>query len=64
LPEIAFASNIPEISRGGAIYVLDGAYWRGFIAEERLEIVYRGVYSPVVVAVNPNAVESPLRIAP
>lgn len=46
-----FKIDTPEASAGRSIYVLDGGYWRTFIDQEKLGVIYRGYFSNVVVAV-------------
>lgn len=59
-----FELEVPELSPGRSIYVVDGRYWRGFIDQEKLAIVYRGKFSDVVVAVKPGGPIPPSMIEP
>jgi hypothetical protein len=49
---------------GKAVYVLHGSYHRDFIEEQKLQVVYRGKISKVVVAVPPDSPVPPLPVAP
>jgi len=49
-----FTLDVPELSSGRSIYVLDGVWKQDFINQEKLVVVYRGKFSEVVVAVKPN----------
>jgi hypothetical protein len=49
-----FESETPELSPGRSIYVMNGVFWRDFIHQEKLAVVYRGKFSDVVVAVKPD----------
>ncbi len=49
-----FELEVPELSPNRSIYVVDSRYWRDFVDQEKLAIVYRGKFSDVVVAVKPG----------
>jgi hypothetical protein len=42
---------VDALPTGKSIYVLHGPYYQDFIKREELEIVYRGKFTPIVVAV-------------
>lgn len=49
---------------GKAVYILHGPYYRAFMDEHKLVVVYRGRISQVVVAVPPDGPVRPLPVAP
>jgi hypothetical protein len=49
---------------GKAVYILHGTYYRAFMDEHKLVVVYRGRISQVVVAVPPDGPVRPLPVAP
>lgn len=51
-------TNPSEYPAEGQLYVLNGIFDRGFIAERGLEVVYRGEQSEVVVAVKPGTLNA------
>ncbi len=59
-----FEVETPELSPGRSIYVMDGVYSRNFIDRERLAIVYRGPFSAVVAAVQPDGPIPPATVTP
>lgn len=52
------------VPSGKAVYILHGSYFRDFIEEQKLQVVYRGKISKVVVAVAPDSPVPPLPVAP
>jgi hypothetical protein len=52
------------VPSGKAVYILHGSYFRDFIKEQKLQVVYRGKISKVVVAVAPDSPVPPLPVAP
>ncbi len=59
-----FRQEDPEVSAGRSVYVLDGVFWRDFLTEEKLAVVYRGKFSEVVVAVRPGGLIPPVTVDP
>jgi hypothetical protein len=49
---------------GKSVYILHGSYYRAFMDEHKLVVVYRGRISQVVVAVPPDGPVWPLPVAP
>jgi len=49
---------------GKAVYVIHGPYYRSFIDEQKLVVLYRGGVSQVVVAVPPDGPVPPLSVMP
>ena len=62
-PEFQYVS-LDDFPKGKSIYILHGGYFREFIKNERLAIVYRGKLSEVVVAVKPDGAIPPAMIEP
>jgi hypothetical protein len=52
------------VPAGKEVYILHGAYYRAFMDEHKLVVVYRGRISQVVVAVPPDGPVPPLPVAP
>jgi hypothetical protein len=48
-----FRIDTPEVSPGRAVYVLNEGYWRDFIQDQKLIVVFRGELSGTVVALSP-----------
>lgn len=53
-----FKLEVPEVTPGKSIYVMNGVLWREFIDREKLMVVYRGNFSDVVVAVKPDYMDA------
>jgi hypothetical protein len=48
-----FRIDTPEVSSGRAVYVLNEGYWRDFIHDEKLIVIFRGRLSGTVIALSP-----------
>ena len=59
-----FLLQNPELSAGNSVYVVDRVLAREFIDKEKLAVVYRGKFSEVVVAVQPDGPIPPVMIEP
>ena len=52
------------VPSGKAVYILHGSYFRDFSEEQKLQVVYCGKISKVVVAIAPDSPVPPLPVAP
>jgi hypothetical protein len=59
-----FRHEIPELTPGRPVYVLDAVAWREFVKKEKLVVVYRGKFTEVVVAVRSDGLIPPVMIEP